>query len=373
VSLPLVSILIPTYNSAQWIAETIRSALAQTWERKEIIIVDDGSTDQTLQVARQFESESVHVVSQQNQGAAAARNKAFSLSHGDYIQWLDADDLLAADKIARQMEVVSSGESSRTLLSAPWGPFIYRVRRAEFTPNALWCDLSPAEFLLRKLGQKIFMQTAVWLVSRELSEAAGPWDASLVSDDDGEYFCRVMLASSGIRFVPDAKVYYRRVGIGRLSHVGRADNKLEALWRSMQLHIGYLRSLEDSERVRAACIQYLQNYFVVFYGQRPDIVDQMHEVARGLGGQLGVPSLSWKYAWIKTLFGWSLAKRAQLFFPSVKWSVLRSVDRVQFSIEEKFLPKDKGFRLEDGDAASNGQVHARGQEVAVKQRRKSGF
>jgi glycosyltransferase involved in cell wall biosynthesis len=371
VSLPLVSILIPTYNSEQWIAESIRSALAQTWERKEIIIVDDGSTDQTLQVARQFESESVRVVSQQNQGAAAARNKAFSLSHGDYIQWLDADDLLAADKIARQMEVVSLGEGPRTLLSSPWGLFIYRVHRAEFTPNALWCDLSPAEFLVRKLGQKIFMQTAVWLVSRELSEAAGSWDISLVSDDDGEYFCRVILASSGIRFVPDAKVYYRRVGTGRLSYVGRADNKLEAMWRSMQLHIGYLRSLEDSERVRAVCIQYLQNYLVVFYGQRPDIVDQMHEVARGLGGALRDPRLSWKYAWIKSLFGWSLAKRAQLFFPSVKWSVLRSVDRVQFSVEEKFSPKNKGSRVEDGDTASNGQIHARGQEAEVKQRRKS--
>lgn len=371
-SLPLVSILIPAYNSEQWIAETIRSALGQTWERKEIIIVDDGSTDQTLQVARQFESESVRVFSQQNQGAAAARNKAFSLSHGDYIQWLDADDLLAADKIARQMEPVSLGEGRRTLLSSPWGPFIYRVQRAEFTPNGLWCDLSPAEFLVRKLGQKIFMQTAVWLVSRELSEAAGPWDISLVSDDDGEYFCRVMLASSGIRFVPDARVYYRCVGTGRLSHVGGADNKLEALWRSMQLHIGYLRSLEDSERVRAACIQYLQNYLVVFYGQRPDIVDQMHEVARGLGGALRDPRLSWKYAWIKSLFGWSLAKRAQLIFPSVKWAVLRSLDRVQFSIEEKFLPKEKEFKFEDGGVAGKSQIHARRQEAEAKQRRKSG-
>jgi glycosyltransferase involved in cell wall biosynthesis len=373
VSLPLVSILIPTYNSEQWIEETIRSALAQTWERKEIIIVDDGSTDQTQQVARRFESKSVRVVSQQNQGAAAARNKAFSLSHGDYIQWLDADDLLAADKIARQMEVVRSGEGPRTLLSSPWGLFIYRVQRAEFIPNALWCDLSPVEFLVRKLGQKIFMQTAVWLVSRELSEAAGPWDISLVADDDGEYFCRVMLASTGIRFVPDAKVYYRRVGTGRLSYVGRADTKLEAVWRSMRLHIGYLRSLEDSERVRAACIDYLQNYLVVFYGQRPDIVDHMHELARGLGGTLNDPRLSWKYAWIKSLFGWSLAKRAQLFFPSVKWSVLRSVDRVQFSIEKKFLPKGKRLQFEDSDAASNGQIHGRRQEVEVKQRRKSGL
>ncbi len=80
---PLVSILIPAYNSERWIADTIRSALGQTWQNKEIIIVDDGSVDQTLSIARQFASKTVAVVTQKNQGAAAARNKAFSLSRGD--------------------------------------------------------------------------------------------------------------------------------------------------------------------------------------------------------------------------------------------------------------------------------------------------
>src|SRR5436309_10735842 len=90
---PLVSILIPAYNAERWIADTVRSALAQTWPRREIIIVDDGSRDQTLQVAQQFASKNVSVVAQENQGASAARNKAFELCQGDYIQWLDADDL----------------------------------------------------------------------------------------------------------------------------------------------------------------------------------------------------------------------------------------------------------------------------------------
>src|SRR5690349_19675037 len=103
---PLVSILIPAFNSQKWLADTIRSAIGQTWERKEIIIVDDGSSDQTLAVAKRFGSKNVVVVRQDNQGAAAARNRALSLSQGDYIQWLDADDLLAPDKIVRQMEAL---------------------------------------------------------------------------------------------------------------------------------------------------------------------------------------------------------------------------------------------------------------------------
>ncbi len=332
---PLVSILIPAHNAEKWIADTIRSAVSQSWEQKEIIVIDDGSTDQTLRIARQFESESIRVIWQENQGAAAARNKALSLSHGDYIQWLDADDLLASDKIAKQMETLDPAGSRRTLLSSSFGQFMYRPCRARFIPTALWCDLSPAEFLVRKLGQRVFMQTAVWLVSRELTEAAGPWDTSMISDDDGEYFCRILLASDGVRFVRDARVYYRSVGTMRLSYVGRSNSKLEALWSSMQLHISYLRSLEDSHKVREACIKYLQNYLIDFYPLRPDIAEQMHKVAKDLGGQLDAPSLSWKYSWIKKLFGWNCAKRAQLFLPSVKWSLVRFWDKGLSRIEAR--------------------------------------
>ena len=67
---PLVSILIPAYNAEKWIAETIRSVIAQTWQRKEIIVIDDGSTDRTAEVARRFASKEVTVVSTENQGHA---------------------------------------------------------------------------------------------------------------------------------------------------------------------------------------------------------------------------------------------------------------------------------------------------------------
>ena len=129
---PLVSILIPALDAINWIADTLRSALAQTWQQKEVIVVDDGSTDQTAAIAQQFQNDGVRVyATQKNQGAAAARNKAFSLSQGDYIQWLDADDLLAHDKIARQLEALGSSGSKRTLLSSAWGRFDYRHYRAE--------------------------------------------------------------------------------------------------------------------------------------------------------------------------------------------------------------------------------------------------
>jgi glycosyltransferase involved in cell wall biosynthesis len=337
---PLVSILIPAYNSEHSLAYTLRSAIAQVWEPKEIIVVDDGSSDGTLAVARQFESESVRVVTQRNSGAAAARNKAFSCSRGEYIQWLDSDDLLAHDKISRQLETLGDGCKRRTLLSSAWGHFLHRPEQARFVPTPLWCDLSPSEWLIRKMGQNLHMQTATWLVSRELTEAAGPWNTDLVVDDDGEYFCRVLLASDGVRFVPSSKVYYRRSGTGSVSYIGRSARKKEAHWRSMTLHIAYLRSLEDSDRVRTACIQYLQTWSAVFYPDMPEIVRRARELARSLGGDLVEPRLSWKYRWIRQMCGWNTAKRAQLLLPSLRWAVLRAWDKALFEAQNRTRASD---------------------------------
>jgi glycosyltransferase involved in cell wall biosynthesis len=347
-----VSILIPAFNAQEWIADTLRSAMAQTWQKKEIIVVDDGSTDETLAIARQFESDCVRVFTQKNQGAAAARNKAFSLSHGDYIQWLDADDLLAPDKIARQMEILDQCGTKRKLLSSAWGLFMYRPYRAEFVPTALWCDLTPIEWLLRKMGQNLYMQTASWLVSRELTESAGPWDTRLLGDDDGEYFCRVLLASDGVQFVPEAKVYYRGPGLAfsSLSHMGQSPRRIDAHWLSMQLHIGYLRSLEDSERVRAACLRYLQTSLIHFYPAKLDIVKQAQQLARDLGGELGPPSLSWKYHWMKAIFGWHTAKFGQQVLLGFRWSMERFWDKALFRVENRNLAGNSQDIREQADS-----------------------
>ena len=331
---PLVSILIPAYNAEMWLAETLRSALAQTWDNKEIVVVDDGSKDSTLALAKTFESDIVRVFTKQNQGAAATRNKAYSLCRGDYIQWLDADDLLSPNKIAKQMELLGDSPNPKLLLSGEWGSFMHRASRSRFVPSGLWCNLSKAEWLMRKMEQNVYMQTATWLVSRELCEAAGPWDTRLLGDDDGEYFCRVLLASDGVRFAPGAKVYYRQAGPGSLSYVGASDKKRDAQWISMELHMGYLRSLEDSKRSRAACVTFMQNWMVSFYPERLDIFEKAKELAQELGGQIQVPRLSWKYSWIQALFGRYLARRSEMKLQGLKWSMASNWDKVLCRFEK---------------------------------------
>jgi glycosyltransferase involved in cell wall biosynthesis len=224
----LVSILIPAFNAEDWINDCILSAISQTYDHKEIIVVDDGSDDATYEIAAQYRP-NVHVVKQAHRGACAARNNALSLSTGDYIQWLDADDLLAPDKIERQILNAEPGQSSTILLSSPWGGFYACPERSRFDPNPLWEDLDPVEWLYRKVNERLWMAPETWLVSRYLTESAGPWNEELARDQDGEYFCRVLGGSAKVRFVPGARVYKRVRIAGSISAANTvSDKKLDS-------------------------------------------------------------------------------------------------------------------------------------------------
>jgi glycosyltransferase involved in cell wall biosynthesis len=328
---PLVSILIPAYNAEEWIAESIQSALAQTWPRKEVIVVNDGSTDRTGEVARRFAAANVKVVSTRNQGLSAAVNTAYRLCQGDYIQELDADDLLAPSKIEKQLTALRETDRPRTLLSGPRGYFYYSTTRAWFPRTCLWQDLTPVEWLLRSMGQNLPMQNSTWLVSRELAEAAGPWDETLWYDQDGDYYSRVLAASVGTRFVPEARMFHRVIGTRQMSCIGNSDKKRESLLRSLKRHVQLLRSLEESDRVRRACLAYLQTWYGVF--ERDEHIGELDAFAAELQGHLERPPLRWKYAWIRPVLGSNTAKWAQAALPEFKTSWLRRWDKIMYLLE----------------------------------------
>lgn len=302
----LVSILIPAYNKEQWIRETMLSAINQTWPNTEIIVVDDGSSDNTYKVAKALESKTVKVITQPNSGACEARNNAFKLAQGDYIQWLDADDLLDPDKISLHLRSNNEGRDSRALLTCAWGTFFSRSRKARFISNSLWMDLSPADWIITKFTDNVWMNPAVWLVSRRLTELAGPWDGRLALSgvDDGEYICRVVAVSEKVKFCQDARCYYRIGNVGSLNwDVGKSHKRLESLFLSLSLSIQHLRALEDSKRTRSACLMLLESWLPIFYPENHELVIKVNQLATELGGNLSPPRMSWKYYPVEKLFG----------------------------------------------------------------------
>lgn len=100
---PIVSTIIPVFNGAGYLEEAISSVLEQSFQSIEIIVVDDGSTDQTAQIAKTFVPPVIYTF-QQNQGSSAARNRGVHLARGRFLAFLDADDVWSADKIQVQMQ-----------------------------------------------------------------------------------------------------------------------------------------------------------------------------------------------------------------------------------------------------------------------------
>jgi hypothetical protein len=309
ISTCLVSIIIPCYNSEQWIQGTLESVLLQTWKNKEIIIVDDGSSDNSLAIAKCVESPIVKVISQDNQGASAARNRALKEAQGDFIQYLDADDLLATDKIERQVQLLSAGNAN-CIAAGEWARFYNSPTEAYFIPEPVWSDMSPVDWLICSWEGGGMMPLHAWLMPRQIAEKAGDWNDSLSLNDDGEYFCRVVLASRGVKFCPGAKSYYRSGIPGSLS--GTTSRKaLESAIESLELSTNHLLVKENSPRTRHACATAFQRFIYSTYPDAPDLVRMAEAKVQSLGGSDLKPSGGQCFQFLTHLGSWKLAKQLQ--------------------------------------------------------------
>lgn len=303
----LVSILIPCHNAAPWLAATLESARGQTWPHTEIIFVDDGSTDDSLEIAREFEDENVRILQQPHLGASAARNAGLAVAQGDFIQFLDADDLLASDKIA--LQVVHALElGGNPAICGRWSRFHAAAEEACFPPEPLCADAMPVEWMVMKFEQNRMMHPASWLVSRPLLERAGPWDESLSLNDDGEYFTRVVLASDGVRCCADALSFYRSALPGSLSR-SRSEQAWISAWRSLELSAARLLEAEHSPRTRHACATAFQRYLYEAYPAAAACRTLASKRITELGGAQLTPEGGPWFTFLRKVVGWKFAKR----------------------------------------------------------------
>jgi glycosyltransferase involved in cell wall biosynthesis len=307
---PLISVLVPAYNAEHWIAETLQSAIGQSWVRKEIIVVDDGSTDGTLSVARRFESPTVRVVKTEHGGQTATLNRALAESQGDYVQYLDADDVLAYDKLAIQIERLMS-EPPGTVATCTWARFYNDdLRTAVFRPQPDFRDYNvPVEWLIQSWGGHGTMPPVAWLLPRAVVEKAGPWNESLSLNNDTEYFTRVVLEADGIVFCEKSYGYYRS---GNASLSGkRSRSALESFYAVCELCTTHLLNFEDSARARDACANLWQHFAHWAYPDAPDLIRSAENKARSLGGASLKLKGSAAFTIARELIGWKAARRVQ--------------------------------------------------------------
>ncbi|MCW8137916.1 MAG: glycosyltransferase [Planctomycetota bacterium] len=318
---PLVSILIPAFDAARWIQETLESALAQTWRSLEVIVVDDGSGDETAALVERYAGRGVRLIRQENRGPSAAQNAALRAASGDFIQYLDADDLLSPTKVELQLARLTGAPGA--IASGEWGRFHGSPAAARFEPETVWRDLAATEWLVEACaGGRPMMQPGIWLLPRRVVERAGPWDERLTLINDMEYFARVLLAADEVRFVPGARLYYRS---GNPASVG--SRRTPEAWRSallaLELTTAALFDRRSDDRARRACADLFQEWLFAAEAEAPrDVVERLEERLALLGGsslQLdGGPALRA----LSRAIGWRAARRVQ------RWAHARGFGRV---------------------------------------------
>lgn len=245
-----VSVIIPTYNRGGIISETLESVQAQTFPDWECIVVDDGSTDDTEALVQKYvEKDSrfrfVKRPADRNKGGNACRNIGYELSHGKYIQFLDSDDLLAANKFEEQVQALRK-QTGDVVATCKWGRFRNAQEPLKAKENEpTYIHAKNALELFAVFGKhSIWFPPHVYLVKRSVIEKAGSWNEDLKMNQDGEFFARVLLCASQIIFVPTTEVYYRRHTINNTSSWTKEDKVRSVIdsWKlideAIQKHMG---------------------------------------------------------------------------------------------------------------------------------------
>jgi glycosyltransferase involved in cell wall biosynthesis len=273
---PQVSIVIPVYNKAAYIQETLESALAQTYQNIEIILVDDGSTDGSLEIIQTyFEKypDKIILIDQENQGVSTATNAGIQASSGDYIQFLDADDLLSKEKIEFQLLMIKD-KNWNVASICKWSTFYNDSDRIDDFGLNIYSNFdSGIDYLLSAWNNAEMMAISSYLCSRELILKAGTWNENLTINQDGEFFCRVLLNCEEVIFENTQKVYYRKPGVSNVSQQ-KSYQASASLLESYRCYQREILKKEDSQRVREALARNYLRFIYVTHPQYPDLIEE---------------------------------------------------------------------------------------------------
>ena len=306
---PKVSILVPCYNSETYLHDTLQSCMNQRYPNIEVIVVDDGSTDSSLQIAREWETryENIHVYEQSNSGVCKARNLAFEKCTGDYIMYLDADDLISEDKISSQMDLLL-GEPLSTVATCPWDRFYSSIEEAKFNKLPVYKDYESSVYLIEDLLNGGMFGLSCYLVHRSILLQAGKWNEKLTINTDGEYFIRVLVHSGKIKFSPIGRLFYRSNLPNSISHRKTTEQKGKSLLHSYVLTSEYLGSYNMlSNKNKKGLVRSFQST-AYQYVQYSAIVSEAYTMTKQLSKKNISPTIGGKaFRYLCQIFGfWNM-------------------------------------------------------------------
>ncbi|MEH1816780.1 MAG: glycosyltransferase family A protein [Nostoc sp.] len=239
--MPKVSVLIPAYNAMNYLPETLENVLSQTFSDFEVIVVNDGSSDEIEQWISQIKDPRVKLISQKNQGLAGARNTGITNAQGEYIAFLDADDLWEPTKLEKQLRVLE--ENPEVALVYTWVAFIDETGKPT---GRIFKNQAEGDVWKKLTEHNIVESGSVGMVRRSCFETVGLFDCNLGSYlEDWDMWLR-MASRYPFKVVKEPLVYYRQSS-------SSASRNWEAMARSFEIVIEKAFSAAPSE------LQYLKN------------------------------------------------------------------------------------------------------------------
>ena len=202
--MPKISVIIPAYNAMTYLPETIKSVLNQTFNNFEVIVVNDGSSDETEQWVSQISDPRVKLITQVNQGAAVARNTGISHAKGEYIAFLDADDLWESTKLDKQVEILNNNQKVGVVYC--WAALIDGTGKPT---GRIFKSYAQGNIWERLTERNIIMCGSTAMVRRQCFQTCGNFDSNIKVAEDWDMWLRIATSYS-FALVTEPLVRYRQ-------------------------------------------------------------------------------------------------------------------------------------------------------------------
>jgi glycosyltransferase involved in cell wall biosynthesis len=312
---PLVSVIIPCYNAEKYILQTLESVFAQSYANYEIIVIDDGSTDESYEILQDIKHEKLRIFTQKNQGPSAARNHGMALASGKYLQFLDSDDLLLPEKIAKQVAILEVNDAD--VAYGNWFKFETNPAGEEII----------TETIIRQIEGRadIAAFTSFWcppaalLYSKKIVDKIGTWNMKLPIIQDARFLLDAVLQGGKFVYADDFVAKYRVHQTGSVSTKSKTSFTKDCFENAKQVHQLWLLDIQNGDlakkdaifQVYCQCIRSFSNLDVVLFEQ------SIREV-ENLINEKFVPQSPILLKFLSHLFGYRKAEKISSYYRKVK-------------------------------------------------------
>jgi glycosyltransferase involved in cell wall biosynthesis len=317
--MPIVSVIIPCYNSARWLPDTLASVAAQRGVDLDIIIVDDGSTDDSFQVAARV-CPHARIIRTENRGASAARNLGTSYVQGEFVQYLDADDLLAPGKLAQQVAALE--QSGADVAYGDWQRLVEH-RPGEFIEGEMVRPALQGDPRIALLW--FWCPPAAYLFRREIVNRVGSWNPRLPVIQDARFALDCALAGAKFTHTSGLMAFYRTHLQGSLSKRNRAAFLQDCLLNTREVRALWEQEGPLTAEQKSSIAGAFHHVACAAYGIHPAIFEQACAGVSEMADRMIPGHTRTISKWIYRLLGY---RRAIAFFHFCRTQLGRSAEGV---------------------------------------------